>query len=93
MGLALLRLIDPELQSAAPKNATLGAILSLVMYAPLLLGIIPWGIKQWPEAYPQMGWIILGLMVLNLVVLLGVWRLVIKFRVGSWGKLWADSPA
>lgn len=80
MGLALLRMIDPNLSSAAPVNFTRGAALALLTSTPSLV-ILGYAIGNYPENYPTAGWATLGLMGTYLIVLLIIWRKIAWVRV------------
>ena len=79
MGLALLRMIDPNLSSAAPVNFTRGAAFALLTSAPSL-AILGYAIGNYPENYPTAGWVTIGLMATYLLLLLVVWRKVTWVR-------------
>lgn len=74
MGLALLRIVDPNLQSAAPASATKGAVFALIFSAPLLLLVMPYAISQWPQGYPSTHYILIGGLTLYTFVILGFWK-------------------
>ena len=73
MGLALLRMIDPNLSSVAPINFTRGAAFALITSIPNL-AILAYAIGNYPDNYPSAGWGTLGLMTVYLGFLLSVWR-------------------
>ena len=73
MGLALLRMIDPNLSSVAPANFTRGAAMALITSAPLL-GILGYAIGQYPNGYPKGGWVTLGLLMGYFAILILAWR-------------------
>ncbi|MBX2802074.1 MAG: hypothetical protein KTR31_30615 [Myxococcales bacterium] len=50
VGLALLRMVDPELRSPAPQSAVYGSALSIVGVAPVVLGLHPLAITGQPSA-------------------------------------------
>ena len=88
MGLALLRMIDPELKSPAPTNMTVGSIFAIIFSAPLL-AIMPYPISQWPDGFPQAAWITIVLLAVYFVVIVGLWRVFGKLRFtgkGIWKK-------
>ena len=88
MGLALLRMIDPELKSPAPTNMTVGSIFAIIFSAPLL-AIMPYPISQWPHGFPQAAWITIALLAVYFVVIVGLWRVFGKLRFtgkGIWKK-------
>ena len=88
MGLALLRLIDPNLRSAAPASATQGAVFALIFSAPLLLLVMPYPIAQWPDGHPLASYVTLGIFVAYLLGLLAVWKFAgLRFQGGF--KLWS----
>ena len=74
MGLALLRIIDPNLQSAAPTSATKGAVFALIFSAPLLLFVMPYAISQWPDGYPITNYILIGIFIVYALIILGFWK-------------------
>jgi len=74
MGLALLRIIDPDLQSAAPTSATKGAIFALIFSAPLLLFVMPYAISQWPDGYPTTNYILIGIFTIYALIILVFWK-------------------
>lgn len=67
VGLALLRAVDPELQSSAPASAVYGSALSIAGVAPIVLALHPLAITGRPV-------LALGLCAVWLVVLLVGWR-------------------
>lgn len=66
IGLALLRVIDPDLRSAAPASAVYGSALAILGVAPVVLGLHPMAIAG--DAT-----LAFGLCVAWVLVLLGVW--------------------
>lgn len=92
-GLALLRLVDPELKGPVPSGAVLGAAASLPLSIPLL-GLLQVPAAGWPESHPSASWICLAILaVYSIGVSLAWWR---------WGGfrplrplhvLWPDSRA
>lgn len=73
MGLALLRMIDPDLKSPAPVSAVLGSAGSVLGVAPIVLVLHPIPIAGWPDGYPGAGWLALGATVLYLCVTMALW--------------------
>jgi len=73
MGLALLRIIDPELKSPASMSAVLGSGAALIGGAPLMMGIIPMVISSWPNAYPGQAITAVGILAAYILVLLAAW--------------------
>lgn len=76
VGLALLRQVDPRMQSPASSSAVLGSLGALVLGAPLLLVVLPIPVGAWPDGFPDAVWLAVGILVVYLLVLvLGWWRL------------------
>ena len=73
MGLALLRIVDPELRSPAPVSAVLGSAIAIAGVAPIVLLIHPIPILGWEAAWPASGWTALGLSGLYFAVTVGLW--------------------
>jgi glutamate:Na+ symporter, ESS family len=84
MGLALLRIVDPDLRSPASMSAVLGSGAALAGGAPLMMGIIPMVVGAWPDAYPGQGVIAAALLTAYIALLLVIWvvagPLKIRFR-------------
>ncbi len=88
MGLALLRIIDPELRSPAPASVVLGSAGAVVGVAPILLLIHPIPIAGWGDGYPMGGWLGLGAAVVYLVVTVGLWAWFGGLKIT--GKSWVE---
>jgi len=73
MGLALLRIVDPELKSPAPTSAVIGSAGAIIGVAPLLLGVHQIALAGWGENYPAAGWITLAVTSIYLLVTLALW--------------------
>jgi ESS family glutamate:Na+ symporter len=70
-GLALLRILDPKLESPAARNAILGASGSVALAAPIFLVMVPWAVVIRPgDALGAAG---MGIAWAALMVGLGVW--------------------
>jgi len=80
-GLALLRMLDPELRGTVARNAVIGASASVPFNAPMFLLVIPVAMKLWPQG----AWVAVGgpLAILSayLVVLVVCWRLITPIRM------------
>jgi ESS family glutamate:Na+ symporter len=81
-GLALLRMLDPELRGPVARNAVIGATASVPFNAPMFLVLIPLvAVPQWSEGTAAA----LGIPLAGLVVYLGAllvsWRLFTPFRL------------
>ena len=89
MGLALLRQIDPKLEGPAPASAVLGAVGALVLSAPLLLVVLPIPVGAWPDGFPGVVWLTVGILFIYLsLLLLGWWRLGSLKFTGPMKQLW-----
>lgn len=86
-GLALLRIIDPDLRSSAPSSAVLGSAGAVLGAAPLFLGVVPFAIGGWPGGFPGTGWATLGILAAFLLVVFGLWWKLGPLRVVG-GPLW-----
>jgi len=72
-GLALLRILDPELRGPVPSSAVLGAAAALPLSAPLLVVLqIPAG--GWPGSYPDRTLMALGALFIYFLALALGWR-------------------
>lgn len=72
-GLALLRMVDPELNSPAPTSAVVGAGLAVIGFAPVLMLIVPIPIAGWADDPMGSTLLGLGLMLAYAVVTLVGW--------------------
>jgi glutamate:Na+ symporter, ESS family len=93
MGLALLRLIDPNLRSAAPTSATQGAVFALFFSAPLLLFVMPYPVAQWPAGHPTASYITIAVLSVYLIGLLILWRSVAGLKINAVTPLWTPDDA
>ena len=73
-GMALLRIIDPELRGSTANNTVRGATGAVVLGAPLLLVIMPMPTTEFPADFPGTTFIALGLLAVYLIVLGVIWR-------------------
>jgi len=81
-GLALLRILDPEMRGVVPTSCVLGSALAIVTSAPLYLFVLLIPVQAWPDGYPDAAWITVGILVAYLAILLGLWRWIggLRFR-------------
>lgn len=91
-GLALLRMIDPELRSPAPLSAVLGSAGAILGVAPILLALHPIAITGWGEGWPGAGWLALGANVAYLGLTVVLWRFMGGLRLGG-GAAGPPAPA
>lgn len=80
-GLALLKVVDPNMRSPAAVSAVFGSAGAVLGVAPLLMGALPMILAGYPERWPAHGFMMLGalagfvLLVFVLARLLGGLRL------------------
>jgi ESS family glutamate:Na+ symporter len=79
-GLALLRLIDPELKGSVPTGAVLGAAASMPLSIPLL-GLLQVPAAGWPDTHPTYSYAALGILVVYAIGLMAAWRIWGGFRL------------
>jgi glutamate:Na+ symporter, ESS family len=91
MGLALLRVVDPDLRSPAPVSAVMGSAGAVVGAIPSLLLLHPMALEAWPANYPVGGWVVVGAAALYLAVVLALWARFGGLRAGltPW-RLWPE---
>jgi len=73
-GLALLRVLDPELRGPVATSAVLGATAAILFGAPLLLVVIPTAVANFPGGYPGPVLLALGMIAAWCAVLVLIWR-------------------
>jgi ESS family glutamate:Na+ symporter len=89
MGLALLRLLDPELKGPSATSAVLGSAGALPLGAALLVLVLPYPVANYPDGFPMAVWVALGMCAVYLVVLLVAWRKFGPLRfTRPWRSLW-----
>ena len=71
-GLALLRMLDPDLKGPVARNYVLAATGAAALALPLFL-LIPKPVVGWPGDYPNAQWVTLGLLSAYLVVVVILW--------------------
>jgi ESS family glutamate:Na+ symporter len=80
-GLALLRVLDPELRGPVATSAVLGATAAIIFGAPLLLVVIPTAVAGYPESFPGPVFVALAMIVVWSIVLVLLLRFAAPFRV------------
>lgn len=92
-GLALLRMLDPELRGAAARNAVIGATASVPFNAPMFLLVLPITAGLWSEGTATALGAPLGMLAVYFVALLVSWRLFTPLRaLRPWRSLWPPAP-
>jgi ESS family glutamate:Na+ symporter len=80
-GLALLRVLDPELEGPVATSTILGATAAIIFGAPLLLVVIPTATAGFPESFPGPVWIAFGMILVWSAVLVVLLRFAAPFRI------------
>ena len=83
MGLALLRIIDPDMRSPAPISAVLGSVGAILGGAPVVMLMLPTVVTSWSQgSYPSAGWMWLAISLAYAIALTVGWRLFgpLRFR-------------
>ena len=80
-GLALLRVLDPELKGPVATSAVLGATAAIIFGAPLLLVVIPAATAGYPESFPGPVWLAFGMIVVWSAVLVVLLRFAAPFKI------------
>lgn len=90
-GLALLRLIDPELKGPVARNVVIAATASVPLGAPLFLGLIPFAVSLWGRGWgTAVAWPI-GLLVAYVIALAVIFKLVTPVKLlRPLTSLWPD---
>ena len=88
MGLALLRMVDPKLQSSAPSSVALGSMVSLFASIPLLLVIMPYVIDNYPDHHPTASLQTIGILLVYFLILSFLWWRTVRFSLKKPQKLW-----
>lgn len=87
VGLALLRILDPDLRGSVPTSCVLGSAASVPIAGALYLGIMPMPARQWMN--PAFAWGTLGGLLLFVVGLVVAWRAFGPLRMRVPLTLWA----
>jgi ESS family glutamate:Na+ symporter len=77
-GLALLRIVDPDLRGPVARSTVIAATAAVPLGMPLFLGVIPLSVAQWGGGLGQTLAITLGALAVYAVVLVWIWT-----RTGS----------
>ena len=93
-GLALLRIVDPELRTPAANSAVLGAAMSIPLVAPLILVLVPMSVKAYQTDWPTKGWVMLAVFGVYTLVLIIAWAKFGGLRLRRpLARMWAPAPA
>ena len=92
-GLALLRIVDPQLQGTVARNATLGVSGSIPLMAPLMVGVLPFATSLWSRGFGAAVGIPLAIMLGYAIVVGLAWRSMTPARaLRPWSSLWPPDP-
>lgn len=73
-GLALLRMVDPELRGPVARSTVIAATTSVPLGIPLFMGVIPLAVSRWPSGWWPSIVIPLAALAIYAVVLAVLWR-------------------
>jgi glutamate:Na+ symporter, ESS family len=89
-GMALLRMLDPQLAGPAARNYVLAVTPSALLGLPLFL-MMPIPVLGFPGEYPGKTLLVLGLLLGYAALLLLAWRFLGPLRFGGrWWRLWSE---
>lgn len=89
-GMALLRMLDPQLSGPAARNYVLAVTPAAVLGLPLLI-MIPFPVLGFPDSYPGAALLVLGILFGYAMILTLAWRFLAPLRIGApWWRLWPD---
>ncbi|MCH9680659.1 MAG: hypothetical protein K0V04_04425 [Deltaproteobacteria bacterium] len=92
-GLALLRMLDPELRGTVARNSVIGATASVPFNAPMFLFVIPFAVGRWSDDMLVALGAPLAILAVYLVALLVSWRQFTPLRLlRPLGSLWPRTP-
>jgi ESS family glutamate:Na+ symporter len=87
-GMAVLRMLDPQLNGPAARNYVLAVAPSALLGLPLFV-VMPMPVLAFQDAYPEKAWLVLGILCVYTVVLIVLWRFMAPLRFGKrWWRLW-----
>lgn len=88
-GLALLRVVDPDLRSPAAVSAVFGSAASVLGLMPLLMVLMPATVAAWGPDWPASGWRMWGLLAAFTAAVFIMWRAVGGLRLRRpWSAAW-----
>lgn len=80
-GLALLKVVDPNMRSGAAVSAVFGSAGAVAGMAPLLMGVVPMTVAGYPERWPAHGFTMLGVLVGISLLVFVLWRVLGGLRL------------
>jgi ESS family glutamate:Na+ symporter len=91
-GLALLRMLDPQLEGPAARNYVMAVTPAAVLGLPLFV-LMQKPVIGFPGDYPSAMLTTGGILIVYLIVLIAIWRVTSPFRfTGPLWKVWPDPP-
>ncbi len=92
-GLAMLRMLDPQLRGAVARNTVIGATVSVPFNAPMFMVVLPFAATQWSGSITMALWAPMGVLAIYLVALLLSWRFFTPLHVRRpLHSLWPPPP-
>lgn len=92
-GLALLKVVDPDLRSPAAVSAVFGSAGAVLGAGPLMMGLVPMTIASFGRDWPAGGWLMLGVLSTYSAAVLILWRLFGGLRLHRpLYSLWPEPP-
>lgn len=90
-GLALLRIVDPELRGPVARSTVIAATAAVPIGMPLFLGVIPLSVSRWGAGFWPAVTLSLAVLAVYTVVLTWIWRRTGPLRfTRPWTTLWPD---
>lgn len=90
-GLALLRIVDPELRGPVARSTVIAATAAVPIGMPLFLGVIPLSVARWGAGFWPAVTLSLAVLAVYMVVLTWIWRRTGPLRfTRPWTALWPD---
>jgi ESS family glutamate:Na+ symporter len=87
-GMALLRMLDPQLAGPAARNYVLAVTPSALLGLPLFV-LMPIPVLGFPDNYPGKALLVLGILCVYALILVVLWRVAAPLRFGRrWWRLW-----
>ena len=90
-GLALLRIVDPELRGPVARSTVIAATAAVPIGMPLFLGVIPLSVARWDAGFWPAVTLSLAVLAVYTVALTWIWRRTGPLRfTRPWTTLWPD---
>lgn len=87
-GMALLRMLDPQLAGPAARNYVLAVTPSALLGLPLFV-LMPIPVLGFPDNYPGKALLVLGILCAYALIMVVLWRVAAPLRFGRrWWRLW-----